>query len=224
MYSKSLRTAKNGNQVGWSKDEILAGLEYYKEQYGRFPTAHEIDAFPYLPSSRSIQRSFGGLELLRRELLPNDITNYTKGAYRSAAAKKMYTNGRDLEKEFYLYLIKYFEEIAIHEHKVIRPGQVNCDFFVYLTQSYGIVIDIFYADSIVNFINIINIKLKRYILIEPETYLVVVGNDNITQELIDEKIINRRTALPSHIKIVSEKNFKSVAVPSIVARSSFSKS
>lgn len=224
MYSNYLRNNKNGNQAMWSKDELLAGLHYYYELNGAFPKAHQIDSFEYLPSSRSIQRSYGGLVKLRSELLPEEIANFTRGAHRSASTKRTFEEGRSYEKLFYDYLLQHFVEIAVHEHKLIRPGNVNSDFFIYMDQHEGVVIDIFYADSIINWVNVVNIKLKRYVLIEPETYLVVVGNDAITQHMIDEKVKNRKSPLPSHVKLASEAYFQDVTISDLTKRSIYSAS
>jgi hypothetical protein len=221
MYNSALRENKNGSQEAWSKDELLAGLHHFYQLNGRFPTAHEIDAFKYLPSSRSIQRAYGGLVKLRSELLPTEIANFTKGAYRSLTAKRTFANGRAYEREFYGYLIGQFKEIAVHEHKLIRPGDVSCDFFIYMSDSSGVVVDIFYAESVLNLVNVVNIKLKRYQLINQETFLVVVGNDSITQDLIDLKSQNRQLPLPPHIHVVSETYFKSEVVPNLKPRSAF---
>lgn len=213
MYTFGLRENKNGNYGVWSKDELLAGFRYFYELNGRFPTAHEIDAFKYLPSSRSIQRTYGGLVKLRSELLPTETANFTKGSQRSLTAKRTFANGRTYEREFYEYLTNQFEEIAVHEHKLIRPGDVSCDFFIYLTENSGAVVDIFYAESMLNLVNIVNIKLRRYKLITPETYLVAVGNEVLTQGAIDAKVRNRLIPLPAHIHVVSESHFKSAIIP-----------
>ena len=208
-----LRKAIVGNQGLWSKDQLRAGFAHFKDLNGRYPTSHEIDAFPYLPSARSIQRTYGGLVALRTELFSEDIANYTLGEYRSKVAKKTFHSGRDYEVAFYDYLITQFQEIAVHEHKSIRPGNVNSDFYIYMDQVSGIVVDIFYAESIINLVNVVNIKLKRYVLITPVTYLVVVGNPSLTQASIDEKVANRRLPLPNHIRIVSEEHFKMSIIP-----------
>lgn len=84
-------------------------------------------------------------------------------------------------------------------------------------------IDIFYADSVINLVNVVNIKLKRYSLITPHTYLVVVGNSDITQEDINSKVANRRIPLPSHISVVSEGYFKQEIIPELHLQSQFSK-
>ena len=44
------------------------GFERFVQENGRLPSAVEIDAIDYLPSSRLIQRKFGGLERLRGAL------------------------------------------------------------------------------------------------------------------------------------------------------------
>jgi len=218
----NLRKATNGIQIPWTKDQLRAGFDHFRKVNNRYPTSHEIDAFDYLPSARSIQRSFNGLVNIRKELFPDEIANFTTGAHRSDIAKRTYANAKHLEEQFYNYLVNEFSEIAIHEHKVIRPGNVNCDFFIYLNENTGIVIDIFYAESIINLINIVNLKMKRYLLISPETYLVVVGNTSINQQNIDLKIRNRKIPVPTNIKIVCEEYFKKQIIPKIKKRSEFS--
>lgn len=218
----SLRKSTVRSQA-WTADELRAGFMYYKELNGRFPTAHEIDAFPYLPTSRSIQRAYGGLVGLRKELFPDEVANFSIGEHRSGVAKATYAQGKDYEEQFYNYLLGYFEAIAVHEQKVIRPGNVNSDFYIYLSEKTGVVIDVFYANSIKNLIGVVAIKLKRYSLITDETYLVVVGNPELTQTMIDAKTANRRTSLPAHIKICSEAYFKSEVVPKLQTRSEFAR-
>lgn len=221
MNAMNLRQNKAGHQLPWTKEELLSGLNYFKELNGHFPSSHEIDDFQYLPSARSIQRAHGGLVNLRKELIPLEHSNLTTGAYRSSVAKLMFADGRKYEEKFYKYLINHFEEISVHEHKLIRPGGVSCDFFIYLTENDGIVIDIFYAFNMRNLINIVNIKLKRYSLVEQETYLVVVGNPDIEKEALFQKMEARRVPLPSHIRVVSEDHFNEEILQDIKNRSQY---
>ena len=51
----------------WTKENILNGLRKFFDDTGRYPTATEIDQNEYLPSSRQIQRAFGGLRNLRKD-------------------------------------------------------------------------------------------------------------------------------------------------------------
>lgn len=84
-----LRKAQRGGQPGiWTKQDILIGLKYFYELYNRYPTSREIDAFEYLPSSRSIQRQFGGLISLRKDLIPDSHLDFTKGTLIGAQKQK----------------------------------------------------------------------------------------------------------------------------------------
>ncbi len=216
-----LRRNKPGHQSPWNDMELMAGLGYFLKLHGHYPSAHEIDNFEYLPSSRSIQRSYGGLQKLRERLLPGQISNYTKGDHRSGIAKRTYSNGRSLEAIFYEYLVSQFKEIAIHEHKLIRPGNVSCDFYIYTAETKGIIIDVFYAASITNLVNIINIKLKRYTLVAEKTYLILMGNDNITQGMIDEKCSRRHIPLPTHGLVVTDLYFRESVIPELLVKSKY---
>lgn len=218
-----LRNSQTRSKNPWTKEQILAGLNHFYAAHGRYPTAYEIDDYPYLPASRSIQRAFGGLVRLRGELLPLEVANFTAGEQRSEVARRTYSNGRNYEFDFFQGLLTHFEEIAVHDQKVIRPGNVSCDFFIYLTPGSGVVIDIFYAHSIRNLVNIVNIKLKRYSLITQETYLITVGNASLDSDLLSQKMQNKKAPLPIHINVLTESDFKSKVLPMLKARSQFAR-
>src|SRR3990167_9427156 len=77
----------------WTLENLRDGLLYFYELNGRYPTAPEIDNFDYLPSSRQIQRKFGGLEKLRT-LLGHTEVSFSKGVYRSRIAQIVGKRGR----------------------------------------------------------------------------------------------------------------------------------
>jgi hypothetical protein len=216
---EGLRKFTNGAQVPWTKQEILAGLNFFYQQKGRYPTANEIDQFEYLPSSRSIQRTHGGLVSLRKELIPNAISDYTAGEYRKAKAQEADKRAKKYEEEFYDALSTHFRPIAIHEHKIIRPGNIASDFFIYLTELEGIVIDLFYAQDMRSLINIVNIKLKRYINLPYDVYFVLVGNPQILEKELVLRMANRSIPLPMNIKVVTEDTFKSNVIPELKTHS-----
>lgn len=57
----------------WTQEKLKIAFERYIAEYGRLPTAPEVDLTDYLPSSRQIQRSFGGLKKLRQALGYEDV-------------------------------------------------------------------------------------------------------------------------------------------------------
>jgi len=220
--SPNLRKRVSGFQIPWTKGELAAGLNYFKQLHGHYPSAHEIDDFEYLPSARSIQRAHGGLVSLRTELLPDEHSDHTRGVYRSDKARQTNVAGRDYESKFYQALIQRFEAVAVHEHRVIRPGYVSCDFYIYLTKDSGVIIDIFYASDMRNLVNVVNIKLKRYVLVAEPTYLVIVGNLAIDETVLTETMANKKLPLPYHLRVITERQFFDTVMPELVARSQFS--
>jgi hypothetical protein len=205
----NLRKSLPHKQPKWTIEQVKAGLEYFRELNGRYPSANEIDNFEYLPSSRSIQRSLGGLEQVRNALgFDLSLTNLTKGSIRSDKAKTTYANAVSYEEVFYNYLIKNIPEVKVHEHKILRPGHVCCDFFIYTSNNDGFAIDIFYAQDIFTLARTINIKFKRYKDLEYKVYFVLVGNDSINQDQLNNVIKNKKLDWPKNIKLFNEKTFK----------------
>ncbi len=223
MYTNSLRKFKHGNQPPWTKEQLLAGLLYYRELNGNFPTADEIDLFEYLPSARSIQRSHGGLVALRKQLIPKELSDHTKGEYRSTIAKVGDKRAVKYETDFFNFLINLFAEISIHEHKIIRPGGVECDFFIYLdsNDSTGIVIDLFYAKNLTTLLKIVSIKAKRYTLLKQKVLLILVGNKDLSTGEINKRLRNKTMPLPSNINVVTERYFKEVYLNELLEKSRF---
>lgn len=205
----NLRKSLPHKQPKWTIEQVKAGLEYFKDLNGRYPSANEIDNFEYLPSSRSIQRSLGGLEKVRNVLgFDLSLTNLTKGTIRSEKAKTTYFNAVNYEEIFYNYLIKNVPEVNVHEHKILRPGHICCDFFIYTSNNDGFAIDIFYAQDIFTLARTVNIKFKRYKDLKYQVYFVLVGNNNISQHQLDAVITNKKLAWPKNIKLLAEKTFK----------------
>ena len=57
-----------GKQRGWSFEDLKSGFEQFYKVHKRYPTSRETDNFEFLPTSRSIQRRFGGLVETRKVL------------------------------------------------------------------------------------------------------------------------------------------------------------
>lgn len=192
----------------WSLENIKDGLEYFKELNGRYPTSREVDNFDYLPSARTIQRSHGGMVQIRKKLNLSGPHQFSKGETRSLKAREADKRAQGYEKEFFYFLSSKLPEINIHEHKIIRPGDVACDFFIYTTQTEGMILDLFYAADIINAAKIINIKYKKYLGVKFPVIFIVVGNENIEQAKLDQMMKNRKIALPKWMTTITENYFK----------------
>jgi hypothetical protein len=192
----------------WSLENIIDGFEYFLELNGHYPGTQEIDGFQYLPTSRTIQRSFGGVVAVKKQLNLKGPHKLSEGETRSNKAREADVRARIYEEEFYNFLVSHVPEMRVHEHKMIRPGQTACDFFIYTEEHNGFVVDLFYAQDLISLNNVLNIKIKKYLDVKYQTYFVVVGNDKIIQSEIDAKVLNKKNILPRHISVMTEVSFK----------------
>lgn len=215
-YQNLKKNKKGFGSEKWTIENIRDGFEYFKELNGRYPSSREIDSFEYLPTRRMVERNFGGLVNLRKTLNIEGSSDYTKGEVRSETAKKAFIRAQKYEKDFYYFLTERIPEVRVHEHKIVRPGNTASDFFIYTNNKEGIMVDLFYAQDIYSLVGIVRIKSLKCVEVNIPVYFVLVGNNKITQEQIDEKIKNMKTPLLSHIKVMTEKFFKSSILDSIV--------
>lgn len=208
----------------WTDAELIAGFNKFKSLYGRFPSAGEVDIFEYLPSSRSIQRTHGGLVLLRKRLFPDLDESYhdlTRGHVRSMKAKEADLRAKKYEYEFYSRLCEVFLPISIHEQKRIRPGDVSCDIYIYTDELSGVVIDLFYAQDLITLGKIVTIKNKRYKAIQENVLFILIGNQSISQESITSLMNNRKEVLKSNIKVLTENYFMNHYIENLSVISKF---
>ncbi len=186
-------------KAGWNDRKLKQGFERFISDHGRLPKAIEIDELSYLPSSRTIQKRFGGLEMLRERLGYSD-THFGKGIHRSKIAHAANVTGRQLEVDLETELQTQFGERNVHTEKVFH-GKCRVDFYIYAPeQNFGI--DIFSAQSLKTMQSSVNIKQKKYQYFTEPLYLVVVS-DAITQSNLDDFIATKRNPLPLNINLIT---------------------
>lgn len=205
---RAKRGGKNSKDNLWNIENIRDGFSYFFDIYGHYPTSQEVDSFDFLISSRQIQRSFGGVVKIRKQLNLKAPKDYTKGRIRSDIAGIADKRAKEYEEEFYSFLISRLDEVRVHEHKIIRPGNICSDFFIYTSGKSGVVIDLFYAADFHSFKGVINIKTKRYLPVKFPVYFVLVKDSLIDQRQIEQIILNKKILMPSHISVITELSFK----------------
>jgi len=145
----------------WSKERIKSAFDEFVKLNGRLPTAPEIDQSSTLPSSRQIQRKFGGLRALRAEL-GYEVTDFGSGDFRSQIAKTHGLRGSNAERLLEQKLIERFGELFVHTEKLYGRGKNRVDFFVYAKNSnFGI--DVFTTETTRDLQKNINIKVDKYL-------------------------------------------------------------
>ena len=184
----------------WTTERIKDGFEKFRLDNGRLPTAPEIDRLDYLPSSRQIQRKFGGLEKLRAVLGYTD-TNFGKGEYRSQIAYRTNKKGREIELELEKILREKFNDVFVHTERIFDSSKNRVDFYVY-SPSGNFGIDVFYTDTIRDLQKNINIKIDKYLHFPHELYLVV-ANSKFMQSELDSYSNVKTKKLPPNVSIIT---------------------
>lgn len=183
----------------WTPQKIKKGFNQFINENGRLPKATEIDKLSYLPSSRMIQKRFGGLEKLRQELGFN-VTHFGKGKHRSQIAKVVGRRGRQLEIDLEKELQNKYGELHVHTEKTFY-GKQRVDFYIYCDRgNFGI--DIFYPNTLATLQSNVNIKMKKYQNFTLPLYLVM-ANPSFTQKQLDDYTHNKKNTLPENVKLIT---------------------
>jgi len=169
---------------------VKNGFEKYYSLNGRYPTALEIDRCEYLPSSRQIQRNWGGLKKFR-ELIGLEISDYSSGINRHTIGLVSNNNARNTEIAVRNILINIYGEVFVHEEKKYGKLRNRIDFFIYASNNFGV--EVFNTSNRDTFMRNMYIKMPKYVDFEYPLYYVVTGG-NVTQEEIDKSINNFKSS------------------------------
>lgn len=192
-------------QKKWDIEKIKAGFDKFLKENGRLPIAPEIDRLSYLPSSRQIQRRFGGLKELRKTLGYPDF-DFGSGESRKKIAKRTYKQGFDAEKLVEQFLVSKFGEVFVHVEKRFVENKNRVDFFVY-NPSLNFAVEVIQPGSFRDLQKNVNLKIDRYRKF-PYILIFLVANDNYSQKRVDNWINNKRKALPENSKVWTLEVFK----------------
>jgi len=195
--NNNLRLHKFGGQKAWNIDEVEAGLKKFYEENNRYPTSTEIDIYKYLPSAKSIQRSFGGLVRVRKNLNLENNYDFRKGEHSSKRSFSINKRSNIIEKKVYDYLVEHYGKPFVHrEYFFTDDKRTRADFFVYDNKN-GFCIDVFYPNDKRNLIGCLNNKLNKYTQIYMQQYPIIFleMNDEIDQITLDLIVKNKKRKL-----------------------------
>jgi len=205
-YKKNLRGGNIWSKTNWTMEQIKSGFIEFYIKYGHYPTAPEIDKFEFLPSARSIQRSYGGVKKIRSELGLNiGYTDCTSGKIRSKMASKINKRGMEAEKEIEKLLIEHFGKEFVHIEKPFGTSKERLDFYIF-SKNYEFGVDVFFPNSFENLTKIVNSKQKKYGFLNFDLYMISM-NHELDQGGIDTKIMNKKIKISNNIKVLNKNNF-----------------
>ena len=194
----------------WTIDKIKLGFESFFAANGRYPTSAEIDNYPKLPSSRQIQRRYGGLPALRKELKLKGPENFTKGEYSSKRAFLINRRFYKLENDVYKFLAdRYTEPFVQREYFFTDDRRNRADFYIYC-ENGNFCVDIFYPKDRRSLATCLNSKLRTFKQDQSAKFPVifVMMNENISAEVIEDVLGNKKIKLKSNQMVLTYEEFK----------------
>lgn len=193
-------TKKSGK--AWSIEELEAGLVTFKNNFGHYPTASEIDHYEFLPSARTIERSHGGIIELRKILGLGTEHDFRTGAHSIRRAYKINQRAHEMEYKVYDFLLNLFGKEFVHrEFFFTDDHRTRADFFIY-DKDGGFCVDVFYPSTSRNLSGCLNAKLNKYSNVsysKPYPVIFLQMNSELSQNLLneitsrkDKKLINNQ--------------------------------
>ncbi len=159
-------------------------VERFVAEKGYEPTAIDFDDTDYLPSSRTLQRKYGGLPRFR-ELVGLKTMDFTKGSARALKAKKSMDDSLVDETLLFIDLLKkYGEDKVSSPARIFANRGITSDFRLKV-DGISYLIDVFKPNSIHSFKGCINIKNRKYLANEeimydhPVKFLYVCVNEEV---------------------------------------------
>lgn len=164
----------------------------------------EVDKISYLPSSRQIQRLFGGLPNLRKALGYTEV-DFSKGENRSKIGLKSHALSKLSEQNLQDHLREYFHEVFVHIERPVRGSKVRLDFYVYnRTENFGV--DIFTTENMHTLRSNLFIKLRKYSDFK-ELLFLVVDSPSIKQVDIESYNLGKTGELLPNAKLITLDSF-----------------
>lgn len=200
------------NKTVWTKENIAYGLLRFIEEHGHEPTTLEIDACPYLPTSRQIQRKHGGVRAFRETL--GLMRDHSVGVKSSERGHQAYVRNLANEKEVLTQLRAKYGFTNVHFHyPLCDDGRTRADFAIFDDEDVY-VIDVFEAVTMSSFVGCVNSKVRKHAQTQfsfispyvPHVIIVSLSKD-ISQKAIDAYISRRKNPLPADITLMAHDTF-----------------
>lgn len=194
----------------WIVDDIKSGLKRFYIENKRYPTATEVDDYPYLPSAKTIQRRFGGLVAFRDSINLSGQNDFRSGKYSRERAFKINKRAHLMEEMVFKYLLEAFGKEFVHrEYFFTDDMRTRADFFVYDADN-GFCVDVFYPNNRKNLVGCLNSKLDKYLDKYMRQYPIIYlqMNEEIEQDTLDAVIENKKRKLPAGQYLMSWQSFQ----------------
>ena len=193
----------------WELEDISKGFALYYELNKKYPTTQEINKFTSLPSAKTIQRKFGGINFIRKQLEIEKKYLKQKKIKDRLTKKQRKKIDFEAKKEVVRYLEKYFGTDFIQiNYSISGDNRSKVDFFIKYKKGEFLV-DLFYSEDYSNLIGCLNSKIKKYNSKKIENLIIFLQiNKNITSEDIAMILNRRKNPLKPNQKLKNMRGFR----------------
>jgi len=195
----------------WTRQRLKDMFGRYFKENGHFPSGWEIDNCPYLPASRSIQRTFGGLVQFRKSI-GLEITDYSSGESRALVASDRNAQARLSENNAHNEIVNIFGKVCVHREEPSYGvnGRYFWDIYIY-AKPLNIGIDVFMPKDKGSLSGCINIKLRKFQKVEcrsiKDNFYFINLNPKFSQEYLNNLIKNKKVNLPKNLSVMDYQSF-----------------
>lgn len=197
--------------VSWTLENVLEGFKHFHKLHGRWPIHQDLLNCDYLPTTKTLQRKFGGIVEIRKAL-GIDNPHFNSGKTRSDRSHILWERSFHSEEEIYLKLVALFHEPFVHNQGRIQLEEGKsgrADFIVYY-QKGKFLVDVFFPDSeYIRFMNNCVQKSRTYQNIN-NLIFCVVSNPKITALDIEKYTSHVKNVINKNIRFLTEQNFLQV--------------
>lgn len=179
--------------------------KFFKEN-NHYPTIQEIARCDYFPTTRKIQRRYGGVKVFRAKYNLGQI-DFTKGEYRSRIVKDFNVKGHIEENKIFDLLVQRYGREKVHrEYLITDDRRHRADFYVFAKKHF--VVECFYPKDFHSFSGCLFMKIKKYTQAEYKVPVILLQlNDLIPPERIKSFVTNRKNPLPKPMVMMCRPEF-----------------
>ena len=157
-------------QYKYSKEQIINSIQEFIKKNGKEPSSHDFTLENNLPNKKTIERRWGGLTVIRKEM--GLYVDHRTGVKRTDLANQINERSIDWNQKIYKKLLTYFKEPFVHKESSIFDDRRNrTDFKVYGKKVF--LVDIFYPKDRYSLQGCVRLKSNKY----PDSLKSYMGNN-----------------------------------------------
>ena len=181
--------------------KLFNNIKRFHEENNRYPSSRDFNECPHLPSARQIQRRWGGLVALKKQLGIKN-TDARKGKERTNMALKINQRNIEIEGALTKKLGETIDRCNIHHpYSPYDDSHMNIDYLIFHPTKKEVVgLELFFPSNKESFHGCLNVKRHKEQYIKDvigysHKFYYVVTNPDITQKEIDLWVSRRKSPL-----------------------------